>query len=204
MTEKNCLENLKEIEMPDDMKNRIVSKCKVELEEQKMSKRKINKFARRPMVAAASLVLCLCLAGATVLASTWKLQGFFKDVKRWDGAVVGTTYEQATDEIAVKITEVKEELTLEISMLDSNVAPYSVFELFGVKKYKIIDMDGKNIAEADDENMAELISGKAVVQIPVNNIAEGAYKLIISEMVGSAKADQPLVLSGIWEIEFIK
>ena len=204
MTEKNCLENLKEIEMPDDMKNRIVSKCKVELEEQKMSKRKINKFARRPMVAAASLVLCLCLAGATVLASTGKLQGFFKDVKRWDGAVVGTTYEQATDEIAVKITEVKEELTLEISMLDSNVAPYSVFELFGVKKYKIIDMDGKNIAEADDENMAELISGKVVVQIPLNNIAEGAYKLIISEMVGSAKADQPLVLSGIWEIEFTK
>lgn len=204
MTEKNCLENLKEIEMPDDMKNRIVSKCKVELEEQKMSKRKINKFARRPMVAAASLVLCLCLAGATVLASTGKLQGFFKDVKRWDGAVVGTTYEQATDEIAVKITEVKEELTLEISMLDSNVAPYSVFELFGVKNYKIIDMDGKNITEADDENMAELISGKAVVQIPVNNIAEGEYKLIISEMVGSAKADQPLVLSGIWEIEFTK
>ena len=204
MTEKNCLENLKEIEMPDDMKNRIVSKCKVELEEQKMSKRKINKFARRPMVAAASLVLCLCLAGATVLASTGKLQGFFKDVKRWDGAVVGTTYEQATDEIAVKITEVKEKLTLEISMLDSNVAPYSVFELFGVKNYKIIDMDGKNIAEADDENMAELISGKVVVQIPVNNIAEGAYKLIISEMVGSAKADQPLVLSGIWEIEFTK
>lgn len=204
MTEKNCLENLKEIEMPDDMKNRIVSKCKVELEEQKMSKRKINKFARRPMVAAASLVLCLCLAGATVLASTGKLQGFFKDVKRWDGAVVGTTYEQATDEIAVKITEVKEELTLEISMLDSNVAPYSEFELFGVKNYKIIDMDGKNIAEADDENMAELISGKVVVQIPVNNIAEGAYKLIISEMVGSAKADQPLVLSGIWEIEFTK
>ena len=204
MTEKNCLENLKEIEMPDDMKNRIVSKCKVELEEQKMSKRKINKFARRPMVAAASLVLCLCLAGATVLASTGKLQGFFKDVKRWDGAVVGTTYEQATDEIAVKITEVKEKLTLEISMLDSNVAPYSVFELFGVKNYKIIDMDGKNIAEADDENMAELISGKVEVQIPVNNIAEGAYKLIISEMVGSAKADQPLVLSGIWEIEFTK
>lgn len=204
MTEKNCLENLKEIEMPDDMKNRIVSKCKVELEEQKISKRKINKFARRPMVAAASLVLCLCLAGATVLASTRKLQGFFKDVKRWDGAVVGTTYEQATDEIAVKITEVKEELTLEISMLDSNVAPYSEFELFGVKNYKIIDMDGKNIAEADDENMAELISGKVVVQIPVNNIAEGAYKLIISEMVGSAKADQPLVLSGIWEIEFTK
>ena len=204
MTEKNCLENLKEIEMPDDMKNRIVSKCKVELEEQKMSKRKTNKFARRPMVAAASLVLCLCLAGATVLASTGKLQGFFKDVKRWDGAVVGTTYEQATDEIAVKITEVKDELTLEISMLDSNVAPYSEFELFGVKNYKIIDMDGKNIAEADDENMAELISGKVVVQIPVNNIAEGAYKLIISEMVGSAKADQPLVLSGIWEIEFTK
>ena len=114
MTEKNCLENLKEIEMPDDMKNRIVSKCKVELEEQKMSKRKINKFARRPMVAAASLVLCLCLAGATVLASTGKLQGFFKDVKRWDGAVVGTTYEQATDEIAVKITEVKDESDREI------------------------------------------------------------------------------------------
>ena len=31
---------------------------------------------------------------------------------------------------------------------------------------------------------------------------EGKYELIVSEMVGSSKADQPLVISGTWEVEF--
>lgn len=204
MNEKNMLEKLKKIEMPEDMKNRMIRKCDIEMEEQRVSKRKVNKFVRRPMVAVASLVLCLCLTGVTVLAATGKLQGFFKDVKRLDGAVIGSTYEQATDEIEVAITEVTEELTVEIIMKNPNVVPYSTFEMFGVAKYKIVDMNGKKIAEADEANMAEIIAGKVVIRIPAKDVSEGVYKLIITEMTGSAKADQPLVLSGTWEIEFVK
>lgn len=48
------------------------------------------------------LVLCLCLTGVTALAATGKLQGFFSDITGWNGAVVGTSYEQATKELEVK------------------------------------------------------------------------------------------------------
>ena len=39
---------------------------------------------------------------------------------------------------------------------------------------------------------------------PVNyNVPEGSYKLRISEIVGSKKADQPLPIHGNWECEFV-
>lgn len=197
MTEREALKKLKEIEMPEDMKKRMIRKCERKMEEKKMSNKKY-------MAVAASLALCLCLTGVTALAATGKLQGIFKDIKRWDGAVIGTSYEQATDEIEVKVTDVTEELTLEISMINPNAAPYSSFELFGLESYQLVDMDGKKIFEADEANMAEVSEGKVVLAIPLNGVSEGAYKLIINEMKGSSKADQPLVLSGTWEIEFIK
>lgn len=205
MTERNLLENLKEIKMPEDMKARLIKNCDRKAEEPKMSTNKEKLFVRKPIVTAASLVLCLCLTGVTVLGATGKLQGFFKDVKHWDGAVVGTAYEHATDEIEVKMTEAGEVLTLEISMVNANVAPYNSFEMFGVADYKIVDMDGMEIVSVDDANiMADVIAGKAVISIPLNELAAGEYQLMISEMSGNSKAEQPLMLSGIWEIEFIK
>ena len=82
--------------------------------------------------------------------------------------------------IEVKMTEAGEVLTLEISMVNANVAPYNSFEMFGVADYNIVDMDGMEVVAVDDANiMADVIAG-------------------------NAKAEQPLMLSGIWEIEFIK
>lgn len=204
VTEKNVFEEIKKIEMPDDMKQRIIKRCEIETGEQNMSKKNVMKFTGRPMATAAALVLCLCLTGVTVLAATGKLEGFFKDVKRWNGVVIGTIYEQATDEIKINIIEVTDELTVEISMVDLNAVPYSTFELFGVAEYKIVDMDGKKILEVDEAVMAEISSGKAVIHIPAKEVPEGEYRLIISEMMGSAKADQPLVLKGKWESSFEK
>ena len=42
----------------------------------------------------------------------------------------------------------------------------------------------------------------AKVKIPLNDISEGTYKLVVSKLIGGAKAEQPLVLSGNWECEF--
>ena len=204
MTEKKMAKKIEEIKMPEDMRIRIIGKCYAELEKNKMSKRYGYKYLKKPMVAVAALALCLCVTSVTVLAATGKLQGFFKDVKRWDGAVIGTTYEQATDEINVKITEVTDELIVEISMVDPKVVPYSLFELFGLNNYKIVDINGKTIVEMKDETVAEVSDGKVMIQIPLNEVASGEYKLVINEMVGCSKADQPLVLHGTWECIFTK
>ena len=204
MTEKKMAKKIEEIEMPEDMRIRIIGKCYAELEKNKMSKRNVYNYLKKPVAAVAALALCLCVTSVTVLAATGKLQGFFKDVKRWDGAVIGTTYEQSTDEINVKIAEVTDELIVEISMVDPKVVPYSLFELFGLNNYKIVDINGKTIVETKDKTVAEVSEGKVMIQIPLNEVASGEYKLVINEMVGCSKADQPLVLHGTWECIFTK
>ena len=152
----------------------------------------------------ASLVLCLGLTGVTALATAGKLEGYFKDIIRIDGAVIGTSYEQATDEIELKVIDVSNELTVEVTMLNPKTVPYSTFELFGIEKYKIVNMDNKVIVEGVTTEMVEIVGDKVNVNISLENIAGGEYKLMVSELVGSSKADQPLVMSGEWECEFVK
>lgn len=52
--------------------------------------------------------------------------------------------------------------------------------------------------------MMEIVDGNVTVTISLDNISSGAYKLVVSELVGSSKANQTLILSGIWECEFTK
>ena len=89
-------------------------------------------------------------------------------------------------------------------MVDPKVVPYSLFELFGLNNYKIVDINGKTIVEMKDETVAEVSEGKVMIQIPLNEVTSGEYKLVIDEMVGCSKADQPLVLHGKWECIFTK
>ncbi len=192
-----------EIKMPIEMKDRIINNCRLEMEEKDMTKN-TKKLYKRPMVAAASLILCLCLTGVTALAVTGKLQGFFKDITDWTGAVIGTSYEHATEEINLNIVEVSDKLAVEIAFVNPDQPPYSFFETFGIKEYKIVDMDGNVVDERNETDMVEMMEGKVDIMIPLENITSGDYKLVVSKMVGGSKADQPLEISGLWECEFEK
>ena len=111
MDKKKFVNKIKEIEMPKDMQQRIIEKCYIETE-----KKRMNKMFKKPMVAVASFAVCVCLMGVTALAATGKLEGYFRDIKRWDGAVIGTAYEQATDEVELNIIDVSD-LVLKIIKL---------------------------------------------------------------------------------------
>ena len=204
MLEKDMAKKVKEIEMPEVMQKRIVEHCKIELEEKRVSKNKVYRFSKKSMAAVAALAICVCVTSVTALASTGKLQGFFKDVFRWDGAVIGATYEQATEEVELEIIEAGDDLVVELSMVNPKNVPYSTFEMFGVESYRIIEMNGKTAAESKNAVMAEITEGKVVIHIPLTDVAEGEYRLVVNEMTGSSKADQPLVLSGNWEAAFVK
>lgn len=197
MNKNEFVNKIREIEMPKDMQRRIIENCYMETE-----KKRMNKMFKRPMVAAASFALCVCLTGVTALAATGKLEGFFKDVKRWDGAVVGTSYEQATDEIDMKVANITDELIVEFTMLEPDTAPYSFLEMFGINEYKIVDEDGNTVIENESIEMSVLENNNVTVKIPLNTISEGKYTLVVSKLIGSAKAEQPLVISGTWECEF--
>lgn len=207
MEVKILAEKLNKIEMPKDMQERILQNCYQKMEEKNMNTEKKNAkvyFFRKPAMVAASLVLCLCLTGVTALATTGKLKGYFKDITGWNGAVTGTAYEQATEEIQLSIAEVTETLAVAVTMVNPKDAPYVYLETFGIESYEIIDKDGKVIVKGDATEMATVTDGKVMINIPLDNVFGGEYKLVISEMVGGAKAEQPLVISGEWECEFTK
>ena len=197
MDKKKFVNKIKEIEMPKDMQQKIIENCYIETE-----KKKMNKMFKKPMAAVASFALCVCLMGVTALAATGKLEGYFRDIKRWDGAVIGTAYEQATDEVELKIIEISDKLVVEITMVNFKEAPYSFFEMFGIKNYKIVDANGNVIVENENLEMSAIANNKVLVNVPLDGVANGEYTLIVSELVGSSKAEQPLGLSGTWECSF--
>ena len=200
MTKNILVKKVTEIEMPEDMQQRIIKNCYNEMEKNTMKNK--NTFFKRPMAAVASFALCLCLAGVSALATTGKLEGYFKDIKNWNGAIVGTSYEQATDEVEINVIDATDELTVKLTMLKPNDPPYSVFQTFGIEEYKIVDANGNTVIENEMLEMQMVDGSTATVKIPLNGISEGTYRLIVSKLIGGAKAEQPLVLSGNWECEF--
>ena len=45
-------------------------------------------------------------------------------------------------------------------------------------------------------------SNQMSLEIPLNQIPSGEYKLVIKQFISEKKADQPLRISGNWECEF--
>ncbi len=166
---------------------------------------KISKIFRKPAAAAAVLVLCIFLTGVTALAAaSGTLQGFFKDIFNWNGAVVGTTYEQASDEIELSVIGVTDQLMVELVMLYPEKAPYSEIEMLGIQSYKIVDANNNVVAEGTSLAVGEAADGRTSGEIDLEHVPSGDYKLVVTELTGQKKADQPLVLKGNWECEFRK
>ncbi len=155
-----------------------------------------------PRVAAATIALCFCLSGITVLAATGVFEGFFKDIYRWDGAVVGTSYENATDELNVSAVYENGNLLVTVKAVDSSVAPYSEIENIRLKSYKIVDASGNMVVDNQTSDAVDILDGEAKIIISLSPISEGNYQLTVSEFEGGKKADQPLPISGEWEMIF--
>ena len=223
--ERNLLkEEIKEIQMPLKMRERIIENCRnaeskkeradmknvniVNAEENKSvantskkARKSTTKWTRFAAIAAA-VTLCLGLGGVTALAASGKLEGFFADVTRWDGAVVGTTYEQATEEIEVSATVSGESLVVDAVFLKAGEAPYAYVDGFGVQKYQIVDAKGDVVVEGISSQTVEITDGKVSVALPLDKLESGSYTLIITEFVGTAKAEQDLPIKGYWVCEF--
>ncbi len=193
--------NAEKIVMPDEMRARIIRKCHIETEERTMNKNREKFRIRKPIAVAAAIMLCVCLTGVTALAATGSLQGFFKDIKRWDGAITGTTYEQATDEISISAECKTDELQVEITLLAPDTAPYAAVEQLDIGAYKIVDAEGNILAMGSTEP-ADIIDGKVVVTVPADCVPDGSCRLLVSSFTGHSKADQPLAINGNWECEF--
>ena len=194
------------ITMPEEVKRRIVRNCKTQIlnsrKEIVMKTNKNNTFIRKPAAVFVAVALCLSLS-VTALAATGILKGHFKDIANWQGAVVGTSYEQATDEINVNATANGEKLIVQATFADPQMFPYRETEKLGIAAYKIVDVNGNVVKEGVAES-TEVANGQATINIQLNDIDSGSYKLIVTAFVSEKKADQPLNINGSWECAFTK
>lgn len=195
-------QEVKKIEMSKEMEERIVRSCYEKMEETDMRKDKVSKRVMKPVAAIVTMAICVGVVGASALATSEKMQGFFKDITRWDGAIVGTSYEQATDEILLSVIGESDKLIVTAEFVNRDIAPYNAFESFGIEKFEIVDKDGNVVVKDEKTELVEIVDGKITFEIPISELGGGTYKLVVSSFVGSKKAEQPLVLSGNWVCEF--
>ena len=193
-------QSVEKIEMSEEMQNRIIRNCRlsaVHEQEEITMKNRVSFNFKKVMSIAAVIALCLCVSVAAA-----NHFGVFKDLTNLSGAVTGTEYEQATDEIEVNAVAEQGVLTITAAFLTPDTAPYSEQEAFCVGSYQIVDASGDVVAEGEDNDSVEIADDRAVMTISLDGIENGDYKLLISSFVGSKKADQPLKISGDWECTF--
>ena len=198
----NNIKNIAEkIVMPEDMKIRIAENCKKQISQQrKETTMKNNKLFKKPAAVFATLAICLSLS-VSAMAASGLLKGFFQDVKRPDGAVIGTTYEQATDEIALKVNIDGDTLAVIAAFTDK--APFIAAEM-GIGNYQIVDGNGKVVKDGSYTEHTKIIDGRAEIRIDISDIDNGSNKLIVTSFVAYNKADPPMAVNGDWACNFTK
>lgn len=204
------LENLRsaaeKITLSQDKKRRILHNCETYIvnlgEEYTMYNRKATSIFKKPAAGLAALVVCLSLS-VIALASTDALRGCFRDITNFFGAIVGTSYEQATDEIHMAATVHGEELTVWATFLKPGEFPYREAELLGIAEYRILDMEGK-VLQKGASDPAPVVNGQSAIVIGLKDMETGSYTLSIDAFVSEKKADQPLTIHGSWECTFTR
>ena len=196
---------MEEIKMTGAMQERILQNCLKVTEKERMDRNMVEKksnkrWFQKPLAVAAALALCLTVGGVTAFAASG--EGFFKDITDWRGAVTGTTYEQATDEITVNVTAEVGVLKVEAVFVEAEKAPYSEVEQLAIGKYQVIDVNGDIVAQGDAGDSVPVQDGQADLTLDVEELPEGQYTLQLQSFIGNKIAEQPLSISGNWECEF--
>ena len=189
------------ISAPFDLKTEINK-----VEGKNMSKPKNIIWLKRASTVAAVVTIC-----AVTVVSAGAIKGMFKDVKRWDGAVVGTEYVNATNDIEMNISETKDEyISLDINFENPNEAPFAFIQEVAITDYKVLDNNDKEVLEVNStvENgiKGKVENGRVLVELPTEDKlnTNQDYKIVIDTIYGLAKADQPLKITGTWECEFTR
>lgn len=171
-----------------------------------------RKIWGRAAIAAAAVI---CIASISIPAIANPIGGFFKNIFRFDGAIVGTSYQNATDEIKISASNAinkagKTLLSLDITFLEMESKEPFIYLKNGsaaIGDYRILDGSGKEIytAKGQQEPSAALDGDKANLTLTIEGaelLAGEKYTIVIEYVYGLQKAEQPLGMSGVWECEF--
>lgn len=169
----------------------------------------ISDFSARPavrrrfpkLVAAIAVPAVLAMTGAGVYAAV--SGGYFKDVKNDFGAVTGTVYENATDEISVNAELSGHDLKLSLTFLAPDSYPYKLpGSEIGLMDYRIVRTDDNSEISHGEATFSGMSEGSAELSVPLDDIESGDHAIIIDSFVITKKADQPLPVKGSWSVDF--
>lgn len=195
------------IVMSTEMKRRILEKCQNRVEksrkEQAVKNNRRGICVRKPAVAIAIMMSVICLA-ATTVAVTGVLQGYFVDIKDKRGVVIGTSYEQADEEVIVSVRVDGKALLVSVEAVNPRMAPYSEAGELSIGAYQIVRTDGTVAKDWSVSDSASMVDGRAEIRITLADVEAGDYELVVRELVATKKADQPLVIKGNWACPFSK
>lgn len=195
----NLKKSVQSIKMSDEMQTRIIKNCRStarqETEDIPMKKRN-HAWLIKPAVIAAVLSLCVAAVGAENYVA------HFRDVTDWTGAVTGTEYVQATNDIQMDLTANKDALTLHVTFLTPDTTPYKYLETLGIDSYQVVDASGSVVFSGEDSAFFELLDGTASISLPVSDMDSGTYTLQVDAFSGASKADAPIRISGFWKCDF--
>lgn len=163
-------------------------------------------FVRRFITVCATMVICLSLVACSVSENSSSIpeptKGYFRDITNVWGAVVGTSYEHATNEIGISVNADGNQLSVLTTFNDPTIPPYSVVELLSIANYQILDQNGKTVKEGSTE-ATEVFDGQAIINIDLDDLAQNNYTLVISAFEAWEFPSVPtLELNGGWSIDF--
>ncbi|MBR5565325.1 MAG: hypothetical protein IKW08_04070 [Roseburia sp.] len=212
-------EKLDAIEIPNNLHERCVTgvmKAKAEMDtslyEQKLEsrrKKEDKKYMKKMVIAAAVMLVCVLAVGNTTMADG--IKGMFKDIIRFDGAVTGSEYVNATDEVSittgeVTVSETEVFVPVEITFLNQETAPFNCIEFVEVDAFEILNADSEVVVSEKDANVVcSVDNGRASLSLKVDTdklATRETYMLVIECFEGLKKADAPLAVKGEWECTF--
>ena len=163
------------------------------------------KFRKSTVAAAVALVLTFGLLTAGAVTYADSIRGAFSDVTRFDGAVVGTEYHDATEEIEVTAEAVGDTVTVNARFLYPADAPYAFISELSLKNVTLTDSSGAKLLTIEETEQASLNNGSVSIAIPMGTVTlspDAEYTLTFDTAVGHAKAEWPLPMSGNWSCSF--
>ena len=173
------------------------------LEEKNMNKFKNVTWLKRLATTAAVLAVC-----AVTVVSAGALTGYFKDVKNFSGAIVGTEYINATNDVQMNVLDANDEyITLDINFVNPSEAPFAFIQKLAVTEYIVLDQNNNEVfsVNSDVENSSTAIieADGALIKLPTKHLNnKETYTLKINTIYGLVKAEQPLKITGNWKCEF--
>ncbi len=191
----------KEIKMSEEMKKRIIDNCYLQTTDKEENVMKnTNKGLKRMLQLVAIIAILAVSVGAGVINH---IRGF-KDVVK-NGAVVGSVFNEETEKIELE-AQVGDELVVTANILDYQNMPYSVLDAIESMHYSICDGDDLDVAVTKGRvaSSSDFVDGKVTFNVPLEDIPEGEYTLVVREFVGTSKADAPLPICGTWVCSFVK